>query len=99
MRKDRMLKSGFAQKTEQAALREQYGVEQQEVTVRVVSPIKQILELAWTIAKAAARIALIIAIALLAIIGLSAILYPNLRAELVKTMSAIFLEFKRMLGV
>lgn len=99
MKKDKLLKSGYAKKNEQATLRKQYGIEREDVTVKVKSRFNQTLELIFSIIKEILRVALIVSLICLAVLGLCSICYPNIRSELFVTLSNIFSEFKRMLGV
>lgn len=87
------LKKRYDQKIEQKRLKEQYGVENQDVIViEKKNVISQTLRVVMNAAFAALRIAAFALIALLALVGLAGLIYPNIRAEYAITYQRMFTE-------
>ena len=93
------LKAGYNREKAQTELKQQYNIEQEQVQVKVVSGTAQVFNLVLKIAKSVLKTTCWICLAWLAIIGLASVLYPNIRAELLKTGAVMLKEITQFLGI
>lgn len=93
------LKKGYQERQQQQQLKEQYGIEKDVVVVERKNAVAQttriVLSFCWTVL----RVLAVILVAVLAIIGLAALLYPDVRGELLQVFTAILKELQQMTGI
>jgi len=96
--KSTQYKRGFRHKQQQTELKAKYGIEKSVIVVEQKSTIAQTVKVILSFCLTLLRIVATILLVVLAVIGLSAIIYPNIRQQLIITIGQIVREITQMLG-
>ncbi|MCL1830515.1 MAG: hypothetical protein FWG21_03700 [Oscillospiraceae bacterium] len=97
-RKETQYKRGFKEKQKQSELKVKYGIDKEVIVIEKKSTVAQTVKALLSFSLVVLRIIATILIVLLAAIGLTAILYPNIRQELIATLQLIIDEIIEMTG-
>lgn len=95
---ENQLKKGFKQKEKQDNLKSQYGIEKDVFVIEKKSSVAQTVKAILSFSLTVLRIIATILLVLLAIIGLMAIIYPEIRQELILAIRQIISEVSHMIG-
>lgn len=95
-----LLKEKYEWNQRQTELKQEHGIEEERVVVvERKSPVAQIWRTTLKYLVLLIRVLATVMIAILAIIGLSALIYPNIRIEFFVTFNQVVAELRGFLGM